>query len=75
MRRRTFVSAIGASALAAPAIVVVPFPPGGPTDIFARQYANGLSRVLGQNVVVDNKPGAGTVLGVDLAAKIGRAHV
>jgi tripartite-type tricarboxylate transporter receptor subunit TctC len=48
---------------------IVPFPPGGTTDVVTRLVATELSRSLGQPCVVDNKPGAGTVLGVDLAAK------
>lgn len=49
--------------------IVVPFPAGGTTDVLARAVANKLSPVLGQAVIVDNKPGAGATLGADLVAK------
>ena len=48
---------------------VVPFPPGGTTDVVTRLIATEMSRSLGQPVVVENKPGAGTVIGVDAVAK------
>jgi len=48
---------------ARPLRLVVPFPSGGPTDSFARLYAAGMSQVLGQTVVVENKAGAGGALG------------
>jgi tripartite-type tricarboxylate transporter receptor subunit TctC len=47
----------------------VPFPPAGATDILSRELARQLSERLKQQVVVDNKPGAGGTLGSDLAAK------
>ncbi len=49
--------------------VVVPFPPGGPTDVLGRRYAERLSAIVGQPVVVDNKAGAGGVVGADFVAK------
>lgn len=49
--------------------VIVPFPPGGGTDIIARVVANKLAETPGWNVLVENKPGAGGNLGVDAAAK------
>lgn len=48
---------------------IVPFPTGGTTDLLSRLVATEVSKSLGQVVVVDNKPGAGTVIGVDAAAK------
>ncbi|MGE8320193.1 MAG: Bug family tripartite tricarboxylate transporter substrate binding protein [Comamonas sp.] len=48
---------------------VVPFSAGGANDLMARAAAEGVSKVLGQPIVVDNKPGAGAVLGTDIVAK------
>jgi tripartite-type tricarboxylate transporter receptor subunit TctC len=48
---------------------VVPFGPGGANDLLARAAADGASKVLGQPIVVDNKPGAGTIVGTDIVAK------
>ena len=48
---------------------VVPFPPGGTTDYVTRLVAAELGKSLGQTVVVENRPGAGTVIGVDNVAK------
>lgn len=52
-----------------PVKVIVPFTPGGSTDIVARHIAQKLKDSLGQPVVIENKPGAGGTLGIDLVAK------
>jgi len=52
-----------------PIRLVVPFPPAGATDILSRELARMLSERLKQQVIVDNKPGAGGTLGSDLVAK------
>jgi tripartite-type tricarboxylate transporter receptor subunit TctC len=49
--------------------LVVPQPPGGGFDFVGRTLAEHLSRALGQSVVVENRPGSGTVVGTDAAAK------
>ncbi len=81
-RRQWLGTALSAAAVAAPLSVraadawpsrpiriVVPYPPGGSSDIIARAISQPLSDALGQPVVVDNKPGANGNLGADLVAK------
>jgi tripartite-type tricarboxylate transporter receptor subunit TctC len=52
-----------------PIRMIVPFPAGGTTDIFARQVGDRLSRALGQSVVIENRGGAGGNIGSDAVAK------
>lgn len=52
-----------------PIRIVVPFPPGGSTDLLARRLGEKLAAAMGQPVVVENKPGAGGTTGADYVAK------
>ena len=68
------IAGLGCSALAQawpakPIRLVVPFPPGGGTDIIARETSQRVAATTGWTFVIDNKPGAGGNLGVDAAAK------
>jgi tripartite-type tricarboxylate transporter receptor subunit TctC len=52
-----------------PVRIVVPYPPGGPTDVIVRVIANRLTETLGQSVVVENRAGASGMIGAELVAK------
>ena len=52
-----------------PIRLVVPFAPGGGTTLIARTLGAGMSQALGQQVIVDNRPSAGTIIGTDAVAK------
>ena len=52
-----------------PVKVIIPYPPGGPTDIMGRIVAQGLSAKFGQPFVVENRPGASGLIGADQVAK------
>ena len=54
---------------AKPIRMLVPFPPGGPADILARVIAQKMSEDFGQQVIVDNRPGANTIIAAEAAAK------
>jgi len=71
--------AIAAATLALPALaqnwpdkpvkIVVPFGPGGPADVYARILGQALTESLGQQFIIENKPGAGAIIGTDVVAK------
>jgi tripartite-type tricarboxylate transporter receptor subunit TctC len=84
LRRRRFLAAAGAFASGLgtpfafaqpsgwpnkPIRFIVPYPPGGGTDIVARLFAQKLGTALGQQVVIDNKPGASTIIGTEMVAR------
>jgi tripartite-type tricarboxylate transporter receptor subunit TctC len=52
-----------------PMRLILPFPPGGPTDLLGRALAQKLGEQMGQTMVADNRPGAGGNVGIELAAK------
>lgn len=52
-----------------PIKIIVPYAPGGGGDILARMYADRLKAELGQPVIIDNKPGGGTLIGSEMVAK------
>jgi tripartite-type tricarboxylate transporter receptor subunit TctC len=77
--RRSFVAGTLAAVTASPAWaqsypsrpvrLVVPYPPGGGTDFFARVVATNMGQTLGQTIVVENRPGAGTIIGAEAVAR------
>ena len=52
-----------------PIRLIIPYPPAGSTDFVGREVARGLTEAFGHQVVIDNRPGAGTLLGLSLGAK------
>ena len=80
LTRRSGLAAAAASTLAAPARaqaayptkpvkIIVPYPAGQSTDILGRLMADQFTKALGQQVIVENRPGAGGTIGADVAAK------
>jgi tripartite-type tricarboxylate transporter receptor subunit TctC len=76
---RAAASALAIGAFAAPALaqdwpaktvrVIIPFPPGGPTDVLGRPLVDHLSKTLGQPFVIDNRAGGGTTIGAQAVVK------
>lgn len=62
-------SAFGQNFPNRPLRMISPFAPGGGTDLVGRTLAEGMAKDLGQSIVYENKPGAGTVIGSDIVAK------
>ncbi len=54
-----------------PVRMIIPFAPGGNTDIIGRIFAPKMSQILGQQIIVDNRGGAGGTIGTELAAQTG----
>jgi tripartite-type tricarboxylate transporter receptor subunit TctC len=85
IRTRSFLCLAGALAAAAPQLalaqafpnrpvsIIVPFAPGGSAEVLGREFAVEMTKLLGQNVVVELRPGAGGNIGAELVAKQSRA--
>lgn len=78
IKKTTLALSLGLAALApaaaqdfpkGPVKIIIPFPPGGPTDTVGRLLGQKLQETWGQPVIIDYKPGAGTVIGADFVAK------
>lgn len=78
IKKTTLALSMGLAALApaaaqdfpkGPVKIIIPFPPGGPTDTVGRLLGQKLQEAWGQPVIIDYKPGAGTVIGADFVAK------